>query len=90
MLAAPCTCIRTAILIHVQRVSSVDGSYTSLNAVSAFVLQLAIIFIDMEGSPVQELSAIHMNAHTKQIVDVYHTHAFSHRSDLWARTQFSK
>ena len=40
----------------------------------------------MEGSPVQELSAIHMNAWTKQIVDVYHAHAFSHQSDLWART----
>ena len=53
---------------------------------SVFVLQLAIIFIDMEGSPVQELSAIHMNAWTKQIVDVYHAHAFSHQSDLWART----
>ena len=39
----------------------------------------------MEGSPVQELSAIQMNAWTKQIVEVYHGHAFSHQSDLWAR-----
>ena len=39
----------------------------------------------MDGSPVQELSAIRMNAHTKQIVDVYHAHAFSHQNDLWAR-----
>ena len=52
---------------------------------SVFVLQLAMIFIDMEGSPVQELSAIQMNAWTKQIVDVYHAHAFSHQTDLWAR-----
>ena len=39
----------------------------------------------MEGSPVQELSGIHMNAITKQIVDVYHAHAYSHQNDLWAR-----
>ena len=52
---------------------------------SVFALLLAIIFIDIDGSPVQELSAIHMNAHTKQIVDVYRAHAFSHQNDLWAR-----
>lgn len=39
----------------------------------------------MEGTPVQELSAIHMNAFTMQIVDVYHAHAKSYQSDWWSR-----
>ena len=40
----------------------------------------------MEGSSVQELSAIQMNAVTHQIVDVYHEHAKSPCScDSWAR-----
>ena len=39
----------------------------------------------MEGSPTQELSAIHMNALTRQIVDVYHAHAYSHQNDWWSR-----
>ena len=33
----------------------------------------------------QELSAIHMNAFTRQIVDVFHGHAFAKQSDWWAR-----
>ena len=39
----------------------------------------------MEGTPIQELSAIHMNAFTRQIVDVYHAHATCHRADIWPR-----
>ena len=39
----------------------------------------------MEGSPSQEISAIHMNALTKQIVDVYHAHANTYEDDSWAR-----
>ena len=49
------------------------------------LFQLSIIFLDMEGSSVQELSAIHMNALTRQIVDVYHAHAKSYNHDSWAR-----
>jgi len=41
----------------------------------------------MEGSSIQELSAIQMNALTRQIVDVYHGHAQSPCScDRWARS----
>ena len=47
--------------------------------------QLGIIFLDMEGTPIQELSAIHMNALTKQIVDVYHAHANTYKDDSWSR-----
>lgn len=39
----------------------------------------------MEGVPVQELSAIQMNAGTRQIVDVYHAHAEAQTSDIWSR-----
>ena len=40
----------------------------------------------MEGSSIQELSAIHMNALTRQIVDVYHAHAVcACACDTWAR-----
>ena len=49
------------------------------------LLQLSIIFIDMEGTSVQELSAIQMNAETQQIIDVYHAHACSSHLDSWAR-----
>ncbi len=48
-------------------------------------LQLSIIFIDMEGTSTQELSAIQMNALTRQIVDVYHAHAATPYPDTWAR-----
>ena len=60
-------------------------SNSSPDAYSVSVLQLAIIFLDMEGTPTQEISAIHMNALTRQIVDVYHGHAHSCHDDSWAR-----
>lgn len=39
----------------------------------------------MEGSSIQELSAIQMNALTRQIVDVFHEHARTEDRDSWAR-----
>lgn len=39
----------------------------------------------MEGTPIQELSAIQMNASTRQIVDVYHAYAATTDDDFWAR-----
>ena len=39
----------------------------------------------MEGYSVQELSAIQMNAGSRQIVDVYHAHAKSQTVDTWPR-----
>ena len=45
-----------------------------------------IIFIDSEGSPIQELSAIAMNVVTRRIVDVYHNYAYCpNEQDWWAR-----
>lgn len=38
----------------------------------------------MEGVSIQEVSAIQMNAFTRQIVDVYHAHAMSNNPDEWA------
>ena len=40
----------------------------------------------MEGDSLQELSAIQMNALTRQIVDVYHAHAKPCSSDSWSRS----
>ena len=40
----------------------------------------------MEGASVQELSAIQMNAFTRQIVDVYHAYARSYHPDSWSRS----
>ena len=39
-------------------------------------MQFSIIFIDSEGSPTQELSAIEMDFQTREIVDVFHGYAF--------------
>lgn len=39
----------------------------------------------MEGTSIQEVSAIQMNALTRQIVDVYHAHAMADNPDDWAR-----
>ena len=39
----------------------------------------------MEGDSIQELSAIEMNALTREIVDVYHAHAKTEDGDFWAR-----
>ena len=39
----------------------------------------------MEGESIQELSAIQMNAFTRQIVDVYHAHAKTEDSDSYSR-----
>lgn len=39
----------------------------------------------MEGDSIQELSAIQMNVMSRQIVDVYHKHAKSDRTDFWSR-----
>ena len=45
-----------------------------------------IIFIDSEGSPIQELSAIAMDVVTGHIVDVYHHFAYCPTErDWWAR-----
>ena len=38
----------------------------------------------MEGTSIQELSAIQMNALTRQIVDVYHAHAVPDNPDTWS------
>ena len=46
---------------------------------------MSIVFLDMEGTPVGELSAIQMNCLTREIVDVYHKHAKMDRADWWAR-----
>ena len=46
---------------------------------------MSIIFLDSEGSPIQELSAIQIDAMTREIVDVYHGYACSEESDTWAR-----
>ena len=50
-----------------------------------FSLQLSILFIDMEGDTIQELSAIEMNAQTRQIVDVYHEYARTEHGDFYSR-----
>ena len=39
----------------------------------------------MEGTSIQEMSAIQMNALTRQIVDVYHAYAMSTDDDSYAR-----
>lgn len=49
------------------------------------LLQYSIIFIDSEGSPTQELSALEMDHKTREIVDVFHGHAFTVEPDFFAR-----
>lgn len=48
-------------------------------------MQFSIIFIDSEGEPIQELSALEMNFKTKEIVDVFHGHAFTCEADSFSR-----
>ena len=51
-------------------------------------LQFTIIFVDTEGTPIQELSALEMRLHDRQIVDVFHGHADMKEEqdkDKWAR-----
>ena len=54
---------------------------------SCFFFQDNVVFIDCEGSPVQELSAIIMQWETKNIVSVYHHFAYDvyAPNDNWAR-----
>jgi len=44
-----------------------------------------MIFLDAEGEPTQELSAIVMSVANRHITDIYHAHAQSKCSDDWAR-----
>ena len=46
---------------------------------------MTIIFVDIEGDPAQELSAIAMNADTRDITDVYHAYAYTDQPDDWSR-----
>ena len=48
-------------------------------------MQWSIIFIDSEGEPIQELSALEMNFKSKEIVDVFHGHAFTTELDSFSR-----
>lgn len=48
-------------------------------------MQFSIIFIDSEGSPLQELSAIELDVNTLEIMDVYHEYAKCNETDSWAR-----
>ena len=48
-------------------------------------MQYSIIFIDTEGSPTQELSALEMDYETREIVDVFHGYAFTTEDDYFAR-----
>ena len=47
---------------------------------------MTIIFVDIEGDPAQELSAIAMNADTREITDVYHANAYTDQPDDWSRS----
>ena len=49
-------------------------------------LQFSIIFIDLEGTPIQEASALEMDFETREIVDAFHKHArCNNDDDVWAR-----
>ena len=48
-------------------------------------MQYSIIFIDSEGSPTQELSALEMDYETREIVDAFHGYAFTTEADFFAR-----
>lgn len=56
-----------------------------LNGPLVVLLQHLIIFIDSEGSPILELSAIAMNFHTREIVDVFHEYASEKQENNFAR-----
>ena len=49
-------------------------------------MQYSIIFLDSEGTPTQELSALEMDYGTREIVDVFHGHAFTPEADSFARS----
>lgn len=49
------------------------------------LLQLCIVFVDSEGEPTKELSAIAMSVAHRHILDIYHAHAQSNSSDDWAQ-----
>ena len=61
--------------------------YRIVNHICSF-LQMSVIFVDMEGTPVGEVSAIQMNLVTRQIVDVYHNHADMHGYDEWCQRHY--
>lgn len=44
-----------------------------------------MIFVDSEGTPMQELSALEMDFNTREIVDAFHAHAYSPEPDAYAR-----
>ena len=48
-------------------------------------MQFSIIFIDSEGSPIQELSAIEMDLDTREIIDVFHDYAYTEEDDEFCR-----
>jgi len=52
---------------------------------SSFYFQPSIIFIDSEGMPVQELSAIEMCLATRSVVDVFHAYHFTPCPDSYSR-----
>ena len=45
----------------------------------------SFIFLDIEGTPAQELAAIEINRGTNEIVDVFHAFAFTDEDDSFAR-----
>ena len=49
------------------------------------LLQFSIIFIDSEGTPIQELSALEMDFNTREIIDVFHGYAYTTENDSFAR-----
>ena len=49
------------------------------------LLQLCIVFLDSEGEPTQELSAIAMSVADHHILDIYHGYAQPNCPDDWAR-----
>ena len=50
-----------------------------------YLLFQSFIFIDAEGSPVQELAAIEVNCDSHAIMDVFHGYARTQEKDIFAR-----
>ena len=48
-------------------------------------MQFTVIFVDTEGTPIQELSAIEIRLQDRQVIDVFHGHAYTSQNDDWAR-----
>ena len=48
-------------------------------------MQYTIIFIDTEGTPIQELSALEMDYDSRELVDAFHGYAQTSESDRFAR-----